>query len=62
MTTATYAAETAPEILDAFQFECDKQKRLFEELTAEGYTMVDDPSGLSQDIGSVQEVECFCEV
>jgi hypothetical protein len=60
--TANYAAETAPELMDAFTFECDKQRRLYEELVAEGYKTADDPASLQEMIGSVQEIECFCEM
>lgn len=60
--TTTYAAKTAPEILDAFTFECDKQKRLYEELLATNYTLADDPANLEHLIGTVQEIECWCEL
>ena len=60
--TPTHAAETAPETMDAFTFECDKQKRLHDELISEGYTLADDPAGLERQIGSVQEIECFTEM
>lgn len=60
--TTTIAAETPLEILDAFQFESEKQKRLHDELTAEGYTIADDPANMAGDIGSVKEIECLCEM
>jgi hypothetical protein len=60
--TATIAVETPPEILDAFQFESEKQRRLHDELVAEGYTIADDPANMAGDIGSVREVECLCEM
>jgi hypothetical protein len=60
--TTTIAAETPLEILDAFQFESEKQKRLHDELTAEGYTIADDPAGMAGSIGSVKEIECLCEM
>ena len=60
--TATIAVETPPEILDAFQFESEKQRRLYDELTAEGYTIADDPANMAGDIGSVKEIECLCEM
>jgi len=60
--TTTYAAKPAPEILNAFTFECDKQKRLYDELVSEGYTLADDPAGLEAKIGSIQEIECFTEM
>ena len=62
MMTTTIAAETPPEILDAFQFESEKQKRLHEELVAEGYTIADDPAGMASDIGTVKDIECLCEM
>ena len=60
--TQTITVETPPETLDAFQFECDKQRRLYDELNTEGYTLADDPAGLLQYIGTVQEIECFVEM
>jgi hypothetical protein len=60
--TATIAVETPPEILDAFQFESEKQRRLHDELVAEGYTIADDPANMAGDIGSVKEIECLCEM
>jgi len=61
-TQKTPAVETAPEIMDAFAFGCDKQKRLYTELVSEGYTIADDPANLAQFIGTVQEVECLCDM
>ncbi|NDB65874.1 MAG: hypothetical protein EB168_09445 [Euryarchaeota archaeon] len=62
-TALTSTAERLPaELLDAFQFEQDKQRRLHEELLAEGYQIADDPANLAQYIGTVREVECFCEM
>ena len=60
--TTTSAAETPLEVLDAFQFESEKQKRLYDELTAEGYSIADDPAGMAEDIGTVREIECLCEM
>lgn len=60
--TTTYAVEAAPETLDAFTFECDKQRRLYEDLVAEGYTVADDPANLESSIGSVKEIDCWCEL
>jgi len=60
--TTTYAAKPAPEILDAFTFERDKQKRLYNELLADGYSIADDPAGLESQIGTIKEVECWCEL
>lgn len=60
--TLTYAVEPATETLDAFAFECDKQRRLYDELLAEGYTLADDPAGLEKHIGTVQEIDSWCEL
>ena len=60
--TTTIAAETPPEILDAFQFESEKQKRLHDELVMEGYTIADDPANMADDVGTVKEIECLCEM
>jgi hypothetical protein len=61
-TLQTPAVDTAPETMDAFAFECDKQKRLYTELVSEKYVVADDPANLEQYIGSVQEVECLCDM
>ena len=60
--TLTYAVEPATETLDAFAFECDKQRRLYDELLAEGYTLADDPASLEKYIGTVQEIDSWCEL
>lgn len=60
--TTTIAAETPLDILDAFQFESEKQRRLYDELTAEGYSIADDPANMAGDIGTVKEIECLCEM
>ncbi len=60
--TQTITAETPPDTLDAFTFECDKQRRLHEELVADGYTIADDPADIAQFIGTTQEIECYCEM
>jgi len=62
MTQTTAVPEALPDILDAFQFEQEKQKRLHEELLADGYSIVDDPASLEKYIGEVREVECFVEM
>ena len=59
--TQSTLAKPPTEDLDSFIFECEKQKRLYEELVAEGYTIADDPADLAQHIGSILEIECFCE-
>ncbi len=48
--------------MDSFTFECQKQKRLKEQLELEGFTLADDPAGLYPLIGTVQELNCFCEL
>lgn len=48
--------------MDAFQYECQKQARLKEQLEAEGFECCDDPANLYDLIGTVQEVETFCQV
>ena len=60
--TQTTAVLLPPETLDAFQFEQEKQKRLHEELLADGYSVADDPASLEQFIGETREVECFVEM
>ena len=60
--TITIAVETPPDTLDAFQFESEKQKRLHDELVAEGYTIADDPANMAKDIGTVKDIECLCEM
>ena len=62
MTTQTTVLETPVEVLDAFQFEQDKQKRLHQELLSQGFSIADDPANLAQDIGTIREVDCFCEM
>jgi hypothetical protein len=47
--------------MDAFSYETQKQLRLKEQLESEGFTCVDDPAGLYDKIGTVQEVRCLCE-
>ena len=63
MTQTTAAVlDAAPEILDAFQFECDKQRRLHQELLADNFQIADDHAGLENSIGTVRDVECFVEM
>lgn len=50
------------ETVDAIQYECSKQTRLKEQLESEGFTCIDDPAGLYDKIGTVQEIECLCEL
>ena len=55
---------TIPEdtAMDAFQYECQKQARLKEQLESEGFTCIDDPAGLYEKIGTVQEIETLCQL
>ena len=53
---------TPNETVDAFQYECQKQSRLKEQLESEGFTCIDDPAGLYDKIGTVQEIETFCQL
>ena len=48
--------------VDAFQYECQKQVRLKEQLESEGFLVCDDPANLYDKIGTVQEIECLCEI
>jgi hypothetical protein len=48
--------------VDSLSYECQKQLRLKEQLESEGFTCVDDPAGLYQHIGTVQEVECLAQL
>jgi hypothetical protein len=49
------------ETVDAFTYECHKQARLKTQLESENYTCIDDPANLYEKIGTVQEIECYCE-
>lgn len=48
--------------MDAFAYECSKQARLKDQLESEGFTCVDDPANLYDKIGTVQEIETFCQL
>jgi len=48
--------------VDAFAYESQKQTRLKEQLESEGFQLCDDPADLYNKIGTVQEIECFCEI
>jgi len=50
------------ETVDAFSYECQKQSRLKEQLESEGFQCIDDPAGLYDKIGTVQEVETLCQL
>lgn len=48
--------------MDAFSYESQKQLRLKQQLESEGFTCIDDPAGLYDKIGTVQEVETLCQL
>lgn len=48
--------------VDSLQYECHKQIRLKEQLESENFTCIDDPAGLYDKIGTVQEIECLCQL
>jgi hypothetical protein len=48
--------------VDALQYECQKQARLKEQLESENFTCIDDPAGLYDKIGTIQDIECFCQL
>lgn len=53
---------TPDETVDAFSYECQKQSRLKEQLESEGFQCIDDPANLYDKIGTVQEIETFCQL
>lgn len=57
-----YAGLEDRETMDAFIYEQDKQRRLYEELTAEGYAIADDPAGMAKHIGESLDIEVYCEM
>jgi hypothetical protein len=50
------------ETVDALSYECQKQSRLKEQLESEGFVCIDDPAGLYDKIGTVQEIETLCQL
>jgi hypothetical protein len=60
LTNAAYIEDR--ETMDAYIFEQEKQKRLHEELVAEGYKAADDPANLESFIGTSRDVEVLCEM
>ena len=48
--------------VDAFSYESQKQVRLKDQLESEGFQVCDDPANLYNKIGTVQEIECLCEI
>jgi len=53
---------TPDETVDAFSYECQKQVRLKEQLESENFQCIDDPAGLYDKIGTVQEIETLCQL
>jgi hypothetical protein len=53
---------THDETVDAFSYECQKQSRLKEQLESENFQCIDDPAGLYDKIGTVQEIETLCQL
>jgi len=53
---------TPDETVDAFSYECQKQSRLKEQLESENFQCIDDPAGLYDKIGTVQEIETLCQL
>ena len=47
--------------MDALSYECSKQARLKTQLESTGFQVIDDPANLYDKIGTIQEVECYCE-
>jgi hypothetical protein len=54
--------DQTPDIVDAFTYESQKQLRLKQQLESEGFTCIDDPAGLADKIGTVQDVEVHCSM
>jgi hypothetical protein len=48
--------------VDSFSYECQKQMRLKEQWESEGFALADDPANLYDFIGTVRELNCFCEL
>ena len=50
------------EIMNSYDQEQDKQKRMLVEIQSKGFTLADDPAGFNDLIGSVQSVTTWCEM
>jgi hypothetical protein len=50
------------ETVDSFSYECQKQARLKEQFENDGLTLAEDPASLYELIGTVQELECYCDL
>ena len=48
--------------VDSFTYECQKQLRLKEQLESSNFFLAEDPANLYSYIGTVQEIECLCEL
>lgn len=51
-----------PEIVNAYDYEAQKQLRLKQQLESENFTCIEDPAGLADKIGTVQEIEVYCSM
>ncbi len=58
----SHVSTPTEETVDAYSYESQKQLRLKQQLEAEGFTCIDDPAGLADKIGTVQEVEVYCSM
>jgi hypothetical protein len=56
------SVNSTQETVDAFTYESQKQLRLKQQLESEGFTCIDDPAGLADKIGTVQDVEVYCSM
>lgn len=48
--------------VDSFSYECNKQIRLKAQLESDLFKCVDNPADFYDKIGTVQEVECYCQL
>jgi hypothetical protein len=58
----TLSVNSTQETVDAFTYESQKQLRLKQQLESEGFQCIDDPAGLADKIGTVQDVEVYCSM
>jgi len=56
------SVNSTQETVDAFTYESQKQLRLKQQLESEGFCCIDDPAGLADKIGTVQDVEVYCSM
>jgi len=48
--------------MDAFIYEQEKQRKLYEDLLSENYTIADDPANLQDLIGTSADISVYCEM